>query len=113
MVIYFDGSVRDGRASYSFLAGEIMGTGSVVGPQTSSVAEYQGLIWALRHLTREGIHEAEIRGDSEVVIGQVLGKNRATGIHKELRQTVLELLESLSWSIEKIPRAENKAHINL
>lgn len=45
-----------------------------LGRATNNVAEYRGLIEALRLASERGAREVEIRGDSELIVKQMLGR---------------------------------------
>ena len=79
---------------------------------TNNVAEYHGLIEALKYLKKAGIQASRLRcyGDSRLVVNQVTGRCRCRKLHLEvLRQQVRDLLTEVSIDHELIwiPRWQN------
>jgi ribonuclease HI len=77
---------------------------------THNVAEYQGVILAIGYALKLGVRRLDIYSDSQLIVGQIDGTKRTRKPHlKLLREAVCTLLENFdSYSIEWIPRAENK-----
>ena len=97
VVLDDEGAVAEGHAGF-------------LGPATNNVAEYQGLIEALR-LARERCATAvEVRADSELVVRQMQGRYRVR--HPALVplwQEAVRLASSFpSFRIVHVPRGENK-----
>lgn len=82
----------------------------VAGAKTTEI-EYLALIEGLRKAIALGISELEIRGDSETVLKQVLGKARANKEHRAWLLQVNNLLDLMpSYTVRWVPREENEAH---
>ncbi len=78
---------------------------------TASEAEYMGLIIGLEKAQELGISKLEIKGDSQTVIYQVLGKYQLNSDSKFLdyRDQVLNLLSFFDdYSLDWIPRRKNQ-----
>ena len=72
-VLAEDGTVLEGHAG-------------VLGRATNNVAEYQGLLEALRLAVARGASAVEIRADSELIVRQVRGVYRVR--HPDLQRTL-------------------------
>lgn len=120
-IIQFDGGSRGnpGIAGCGFVIytpnGEEYTTGSVsVGNyETNNVAEYLGLLYAIKTINNlidpSLIKHLLIQGDSLLVINQIKGlwkikAEKLIPINKEIKQ----LLSTYDYSIEHIPRKQNK-----
>ena len=80
-----------------------------IGRGTNNEAEYKALIAALGHLLAEGISEAKIHTDSQLVASQVNGLWKVKDpklriLHSEARKLASSLA---SFEIEYIPRENN------
>ncbi|HET7712020.1 MAG TPA: ribonuclease HI family protein [Thermoanaerobaculia bacterium] len=113
---WVDGASRGnpGPAGYGvYMAterGEVIAISGFLGTVTNNVAEYSGLIEALRAARDEGASEVEIVSDSELLVKQMLGQYRVK--HPNL-QPLYETARSLSrtfnrFSIRHTLRAGNK-----
>lgn len=78
-----DGGSRGnpGPAAWAFVvlddAGEVVeGHAGFLGPATNNVAEYHGLLEALRLAAERGASTVEVRADSELIVKQMLGSYR-------------------------------------
>lgn len=115
--MYFDGSVKDGKGYWTFKLENALGIcqhEGYIGEATSTQAEYAGLINGLIKAISLGISELEIRGDSQTVFHQVLGKSRVDNNHKVWKQDVIRLLDLMPvYTLRQIPRKENEAHVPL
>lgn len=82
-----------------------------IGHGTNNVAEYRALIALLEFLEAEYIEEAQIYGDSSLVVNQVLKKWRINEPRlRKLAEKVWNLMESHpGWSIQWISRKSNIA----
>ncbi len=103
-----------GRAAAAFVLKErgrktIEGARSI-GHATNNTAEYTALIDGLEKALETGIEELVIRTDSELVARQLTGDYSIKKRHLvELASEAHVLLRRFgSWSIESIPREENK-----
>ena len=116
LVAYIDGGSRGnpGPAGYGVrienhdgtLCDELYGA---VGVVTNNVAEYHGLIEALRYLVTHDHREARIRSDSQLLIRQMRGEYRVRhhGL-RPLHQQACELVARLDRVVfEHVPRASN------
>ena len=82
-----------------------------IGAATNNVAEYRALLRGIELAREHGADEAEIYGDSELVVKQVRGdyKVKDAGL-KPLHAAARAALAGLeSWSFEHV-RRENNAH---
>lgn len=78
--------------------------------ETNNTAEYTGLIRGLEEVVSRGIQELTIKGDSQLVIRQMLGEYKVSSPHliilnikaKQLSKTIAHI----TW--QHIPRALNK-----
>lgn len=118
--VHFDGACMPqnpgGIAAYGFQVlrdGRVVHEGSGLaappGPlATNNVAEFTGLIEALRWLKTQGVRGALVRGDSEFVVEAVTGKKAVRAPHLvPLRDDARRLLAELDARIEWVPREEN------
>jgi probable phosphoglycerate mutase len=82
-----------------------------LGIRTNNVAEYAGLVLALRAARRIGAREVDLRLDSRLIVEQLAGRWRVRDpklgrFHGEARR----LLEAFDrWSAAHEPRARNRA----
>ncbi|XP_024524284.1 uncharacterized protein LOC112344204 [Selaginella moellendorffii] len=119
-ILYFDGACSGNGtgntvAGYGFVLvskkGNVIFEGSdfFAFGTTSNQAEYRGLIAGLQKAQDLGIRNIHIRGDSELVVNQVLQRWRT---RNPLLQTCLnyvhQLLEGTRWEIEHVPRESNR-----
>lgn len=120
IIVFFDGACEPinpgGVGTYAFVVQgvETYGEAGIAcepGPHcTNNVAEYTGLIKALRWLKMRGISGAVVKGDSQLVIRQVLGSyavrsERLKPLYEEAKALAEEVKAVLMW----IPREENLA----
>ncbi len=82
-----------------------------LGVQTNNVAEYTGLLLALREAQRLGARSIDLRLDSKLIVEQLHGRWRVKDARlRELWTEAQGLLASFeSWSATHEPRATNKA----
>ena len=113
--VYFDGASRGnpGPAAVGWVivnADGIAAEGHArIGQTTNNDAEYQALIRALEAARDYGIDEADLRGDSELIVKQVRGEwNANDPTLRKRRVRVRELLTGFDrWSLEHVPREIN------
>jgi ribonuclease HI len=122
-VAYFDGLCEPvnpgGVATYGyvvFIQGfRVVGKGKGVAAvgmwgerATNNVAEYAGVIAALRELQKLGAVKPIVRGDSRLVIKQLRGewRLRSEGL-RELYAEALSLVKRLNAVLEWVPREDN------
>lgn len=76
---------------------------------TNNVAEYHGLIRALRAAAERKPDEVHIDADSELMVRQILGEYRVRSpdLQPLFEQAQLLLLQLGNWSIRHVPRAMN------
>jgi ribonuclease HI len=82
----------------------------LLGRATNNVAEYHGLLHALRWVVARGAGEVEIFSDSELLVRQVSGRYRvrSPGL-KALHGEACELMARLDHvRISHVPREENR-----
>ena len=119
MDIYFDGASKgnpgDAGCGWRIVSGDGSESsgGRSLGQATSNVAEYQGLISALREARPSPGETVNVRGDSKLVIEQVQGNWRVNAPHlqplaREARELVSEYRSNgCEVNFEHIPRSEN------
>ena len=81
-----------------------------LGPATNNVAEYQGLLHALRWALARGAGTVEIFSDSELLVRQMAGRYRVKnpGLQPLYREAA-ELMARLGGvRIRHVPREENR-----
>jgi len=93
---------RDGRC--------VEGHAGTLGHATNNVAEYQGLLEALKCAEAARADDVEIRADAELIVRQIEGryKVRNSGLiplHAEAKRRIARFR---SFRIVHIPRAENR-----
>ncbi len=81
-----------------------------LGVTTNNVAEYQGLLAALRWAREVGARELLVHADSELLVHQMNGRYKVRAphlqpLHGEARRLAAGLAR---FRIEHVPRAENK-----
>lgn len=80
-----------------------------LGHGTNNEAEYLSLNYLLARLIEKGVQDVEIYGDSQLVIYQVLGKYKANGRMKDLRDMAYKRLSKINkWNLQHIPRNQNE-----
>jgi ribonuclease HI len=82
-----------------------------LGVRTNNVAEYAGLVLALREARRLGAEEIDLRLDSKLIVEQLNGRWRVKdaklqGLFAEARR---HLASFARWSATHEPRARNRA----
>ena len=113
---FVDGASRGnpGPAGYGVFmrtdAGEIIESSGFLGRTTNNVAEYEGLLEALRTAVDEGATELEVISDSELLVKQMLGVYRVKHpnlqpLYEQARQMVRRFRR---FSIRHTLRAGNK-----
>ena len=118
IVAYTDGGARGnpGPAGYGLfvvdaVSGETVHASSgAIGRATNNVAEYEGLLAALRFALDHGCRRVSIRSDSELLVRQMLGEYRVRNaglkaLHDEARRLVSRL-ERVDFT--HVRRAENR-----
>jgi ribonuclease HI len=113
--VYFDGASRGnpGPAAVGYVlvddSGIVAEGGETIGRATNNQAEYAALVRALEVATEYGFEEAQIRGDSELIVKQVRGEWDTNDPDlREKRVRVRELLMGFEqWHIGHVPREIN------
>ena len=82
-----------------------------LGIQTNNVAEYTGLLLALKEAQRLGAHDIDLRLDSKLIVEQLHGRWRVKDAKlKPLYAEAMELLSGFErWNATHELRASNKA----
>lgn len=82
-----------------------------LGIRTNNVAEYAGLVLALREAERLGAREVDLRLDSKLIVEQLNGRWRVKDVKLQgLFSEAVRRLDGLRrWSAVHEPRANNKA----
>lgn len=114
--IYFDGSCRPnpgmmgcGIVIYSNGKSEIIHIPDM-GQGTNNVAEWSGLLLAVDFARKRGFKEVIIKGDSNLVIQQALGRWKTNGEEFiALKREFQELSKGLQITLCHVPRDDNPA----
>lgn len=115
-IAYIDGGARGnpGPAGYGVLIQTVDGeTAELKGPlgiTTNNVAEYQGLLAALRWALTHGVRRLHVRSDSELLVRQMNGQYRVRHpglqpLHQEARALARQIGEV---RFEHVPRDTNR-----
>jgi probable phosphoglycerate mutase len=84
--------------------------GGSLGRATNNVAEYHGLLEALRLAEAAGADDVEIRSDSELIVRQIQGRYRVR--HPDLKPLYAEAMRRIGrlsrFRIEHVRREDNK-----
>ncbi len=118
LIAYTDGGARGnpGPAAFGVVIGETYMHGEYIGETTNNIAEYSGLVYALKH-AKKGTDEAdmakvdlEVRMDSELIVKQMKGEYKVK--NEGLKPLFLEAKKLISRfhsvSFVHIPREKNK-----
>lgn len=80
-----------------------------IGSATNNVAEYKALILGIERAAALGADELELRGDSELVVKQMLGQYKVK--HPDMKPLHARAKEALGaipeWSINHVRREKN------
>jgi ribonuclease HI/probable phosphoglycerate mutase len=89
---------------------ELIARSLYLGRSTNNVAEYKALVLGLEAATQLGCRRLTIFMDSQLIVRQVQGRYKVKNANlKPLFDKVKGLLANINkWSIDHIPRAENK-----
>lgn len=106
IVAYCDGSGKNnqgiGAASFIIVKDNtvIHQDTEVLYSATNNVAEYTGILNALRYLIKEGYDNITLHSDSELVVKQLNREYQTTNPRmKELRDTVLETIREANMTV--------------
>lgn len=118
-VAYVDGGCRPKNPGYAAFAVVInlypAGTEHIlsrfIGISSNNVAEYMGLIVAVKYARHLRAEELEVRSDSRLVVEQVQGRWRVKSddlrpLNREARDLLSKLFPS-AWSLDWVRREEN------
>jgi ribonuclease HI len=87
------------------------GHSGLLGRATNNVAEYHGLLEALKLAAEHGAEEVELQADSELIVRQVEGRYRVR--HPDLKPLFAEAMRRIgrfrSFHIRHVRREHNKA----
>jgi ribonuclease HI len=82
----------------------------LIGRATNNVAEYHGLIEALKLAERSGAEAVELQADSELIVRQIEGRYRVR--HPDLKPLHAEALRLArgfkSFHLRHVPREDNR-----
>jgi ribonuclease HI len=117
-IIYFDGGCKPnpGNMSAGIIltqAGQIISTqmASDLGWGTNNVAEWSALVWAATYADEQGLDNLIFRGDSQLVVNQVLGKYRCNEALRPWLDAYRTLAFMKNWQIEHVLRDKNLAGV--
>jgi ribonuclease HI len=83
--------------------------GKYIGKATNNVAEYMALIVGLREAAKLGARKLQVRGDSELVIKQMLGEYR---VKNPALKTLYDQAQALVRDFESVDFVHNLRHHN-
>jgi ribonuclease HI len=83
--------------------------GKYIGKATNNVAEYMALIIGLREAAKLGARKLQVRGDSELVIKQMLGEYR---VKNPALKALFDQAKALASEFESVNFAHNLRHHN-
>ncbi len=80
-----------------------------LGTQTNNVAEYAGLLAALRYAADRGVRSLTIRSDSQLLVRQINGEYRVKNTRLiTLHRAAIHLIRKIgSVTVEHVPRDRN------
>ncbi len=117
ITVYIDGGARGnpGPAGYGVRVEDAAGTlvaelHGALGIATNNVAEYNGLLAALRYAVERGHREVRVRADSELLVKQMRGEYRVKNAGlKPLFLEACGLIRRIGEvTFTHVPREENK-----
>jgi ribonuclease HI len=80
-----------------------------IGPSTNNKAEFLALIAGLEKALELGAEHVDINSDSELIVRQIEGTYRSKAMKPLFEQAVSLLGEFKSYTVQHIPREQNKA----
>jgi ribonuclease HI len=117
LIIHIDGGARGnpGEAGFGVHVADAEGLTltsmyGYLGHQTNNVAEYAGLVVALRHAAEAGATSVLIRSDSELLVKQIRGEYRVKnpGL-RPLYEEAIRIMEGLpDVKVAHVPRERNR-----
>jgi ribonuclease HI len=82
----------------------------LIGRATNNVAEYHGLLEALKLAEQRGADEVDIRADSQLIVRQIEGRYRVR--HPDLKPLFAQAMQRIgrfkSFRIRHVPREQNR-----
>ncbi|MGH9869834.1 MAG: ribonuclease HI family protein [Candidatus Polarisedimenticolia bacterium] len=117
MIASIDGGARGNPGSAGFgvyvqddQGRELASLYGYLGVQTNNVAEYAGLLAALRWALSNNVKRLTIRSDSQLLVRQVLGQYRVKNpVLQQLHGTALPMMRKIGQvRVEHVPREQNK-----
>jgi ribonuclease HI len=117
LVAHVDGGARGnpGPAGYGVMIEDEMGRPVVqlseyLGHQTNNVAEYSGLLAALRYAIRHGFQALKVFSDSELMVKQITGQYKVNNpALKELHAQATKMIDDLeAFEINHVLREKNR-----
>lgn len=115
LTIYTDGASRGNPGPAAIGVVVLDETGRLVsklskaiGTATNNQAEYLALIAGLEQAARLGGDTLDIKLDSQLIVRQLMGSYKSKELSSLYRQTRQLLLRFKSYSVEHIPREQNK-----
>ena len=116
LTIYSDGASRGNPGPAAIGVVVLDETGRVVtklskaiGRTTNNRAEFLALIAGLKEALRLGAECVDLKLDSQLIVRQLKGEYRSKELKPLHKQTLQLLRRFKSYSIEHIPREQNKA----
>ncbi len=116
LTIYTDGAAvpNPGPAGIGVVVldetGKVVTTVSTaIGRTTNNRAEFLALIAGLKEALRLGAERVDLKLDSQLIVRQLKGEYRSKELKPLYKQTLQLLRKFKSYSIEHIPRGQNKA----
>jgi len=82
---------------------------TAIGRTTNNRAEFLALIAGLKEALRLGAERVDLKLDSQLIVRQLKGEYRSKELKPLHKQTLQLLRKFKSYSIEHIPRGQNKA----
>lgn len=115
LTVYADGAAIPnpgpagiGVALYNDDGGVVAKISKYIGEATNNRAEFMALIAGLEEALRLGANSVDLKLDSELLVRQLQGTYRSKKM-KQLYEQIRRLLDEFeSYSVEHIPREQNK-----
>ncbi|HET6371949.1 MAG TPA: ribonuclease HI family protein [Candidatus Polarisedimenticolia bacterium] len=117
LIAYIDGGARGNPGTAGFgvyvrddAGHEVASLYGFLGHQTNNVAEYAGLLAALKYALAHGVTRLAIRSDSELLVRQIKGQYRVKNpVLQKLHRAALSLMHRVgSVSVDHVRREQNK-----
>ena len=114
---YFDGGARGNPGPAGYGVHIVDDLGNVLSEQhgslgiaTNNIAEYRGLIAALQWAVEHGVTSLTVRGDSQLIVEQMLGnyKVKNEGLKPLYLQARMLVMQIGDVRFEYVPREQNR-----